>query len=54
MVSLEGMELIKFDSMTKATKTFGVGEGVIRYVMNNGREISLRDLRMNMVFIKWC
>ena len=38
VISLEGMELesTKFNSMRKAAKTIGKGEGVIRYARNNG------------------
>ena len=38
VVSSEGMDPTKFDSMKKATKAIGVEEGVIRYVRNNGRD----------------
>ena len=47
VTSLEGMEPTKFDSMRKATKAIGIGEGVVRYARKNG-EILSRDLRMKM------
>ena len=42
MVSSEGMEPTKFNSMRKVTKAIGVGEGVIRYARNNGRDFIKR------------
>ena len=42
MVSSGGMEPTKFDSMRKAAKAIGVGEGVIRYVRNDGRDFIKR------------
>ena len=42
VVSLEGMEPSKFDSMRKAAKAFGIGEGVIRHARNNGRDFIKR------------
>ena len=38
MVSSNDMESTKFNSMKKAAKTTGVGEEVIRYVKNNGKD----------------
>ena len=32
------MELTEFDSIRKAAKAIGVGEGVIRYANNNGKD----------------
>ena len=37
-VSLNGMEPAMFDSIWKASRAIGVGEGVIRYARNNGRD----------------
>ena len=37
VVSLNDMEPTKFDSMRKAAKAIGKGEGVIRHVRNNGK-----------------
>ena len=56
VVSSEGMEPTKFDSMRKATKAIGVGEGVIRYERNNGRDFVKRfeDENIKVFFIKWC
>ena len=56
VVSLEGMEPTKFDSMRKATKAIGIGEGIIRYVRNNGRDFikRLEDENIKVFFIKWC
>ena len=50
------MEPIKFDSMRKATKSIGIGEGVIRYARNNGKDFIKRfeDKNMKEFFIKWC
>ena len=38
VVSSNDMEPTKFDSMRKTAKAIGVGEGVIRYARNNGRD----------------
>ena len=56
MVSLEGMEPTKFDSMRKATKAIGVGEAVTRYVRNNGGDFMRRfEGESIRVFSKqWC
>ena len=37
-ISSKDMEPTKFDSMRKATKAVGVGEGIIRFNRNNGRD----------------
>ena len=56
MVSLEGMEPSKFDSMRKAAKAIGVEEGVVRYVRNNGRDFIKRSEggSVEAFSIKWC
>ena len=56
LVSSEGMERIKFDSMRKATKDIGIGEGVIRYARNNGRDFVNRfeDENVKVFSKKWC
>ena len=38
VVSLEDMEPTEFQFMREATRVIGVGEGVIRYPRNNGRD----------------
>ena len=38
VISSEDMEPTEFDSMEKAAKAIGVGEGVTRCVKNNGRD----------------
>ena len=50
------MEPTKLDSMRKAAKTIGVGEGVIRYARNNGRDFIKKfdDERVKVFFIKLC
>ena len=53
VISSEDMEPTKFDSMRKAAKAIGVGEGVIRYARNNGRDF-LEDKNAKAFFIKWC
>ena len=49
------MKPTKFDSMRKATKSIDIGEGVIRYVRNNGKDFIQRSEGGNTrVFsIKW-
>ena len=42
IISSKDMEPTKFDSMRKAAKAISIGEGVIRYVKNNGRDF-LKD-----------
>ena len=56
LVSSEGMEPTKFDSIRKAVKTIGVGEGVIRYARNNRRDFDKRfeNENVKVFFIKWC
>ena len=39
VVSSNDMEPTKFDSMRNYAKFIGVGEGVIRYVRNNGKDL---------------
>ena len=57
---VERRALVVFDSMRKAAKCIGVGEGVIRYVTNNGRDLVKRfedgeaRERVKVFFIKWC
>ena len=38
IVSSEDMEPTKFDSMRQATRAIGVGERIIGYARNNGRD----------------
>ena len=56
MVSLQGMEPTKFDSMRKVAKAIGIGEGVIRYGRNNEIDFVKRfeDKNVRVFFIKWC
>ena len=42
MVSSEDMGPTKFDSMRKVTKAIGIGERVIRYARNNGKDFVKR------------
>ena len=44
VVSLEDMDPTEFHSMREATRDIGIGEGVIRYARNNGRDF-LRNSR---------
>ena len=53
VISSEDMEATKFHSMRKAVKIIGVGEEVIRYVRNNGRDF-LKGKNDKMFFKKWC
>ena len=53
IISSEDMEPAKSDSMRKAVKAIGVGEGVIRYARNNRRDF-FKNKNANMFFIKWC
>ena len=50
------MEPTKFDSIRKATKAIGAGEGGITYVRNNRRDFDKRyeDENVKAFFIKWC
>ena len=57
VVSLEDMELTKFDLIRKAAKAIGIGDGIIRYVRNNGRDFIKRfedgkAPRVKVFFIK--
>ena len=56
MVSQNDMEPTKFDSMRKAAKSTGVGEGVIRHPRNNGRDFvrKIEDEKVKVFLIKWC
>ena len=56
VASLEDIEPTKLDSMRKAAKAIGMGEAVIRYEMNNGRDFIKRseDKKVKVFFIKWC
>ena len=56
VVSSNDMEPTKFDSMRKAAKFIGVGEGAIRYGRNNGRGFikKFESERVKVFFIKWC
>ena len=42
VVSLNKMKPTEFDSIRKAAKAIGVGEGVLRYVRNNGRDFATK------------
>ena len=53
VISLEDMEPTELDSMKKAAKAIGAGEGVIRYVKNNGK-VFFKDKNYKVFFIKWC
>ena len=56
MLSSEEMEPTMFSSMREAAKAVGMGERVIRYVRNNGRDF-VRDLRAKapkVFLIKLC
>ena len=44
VVPSEGMEPTKFNSVRKAAKATGIGEGVIRYARNNRRDF-LKEIR---------
>ena len=60
MVSSNDMELTKFDSIRKATKSIGTGEGIIMYArkncrdfvkrFNGGSEVSSTEV----LFTNWC
>ena len=52
-ISSEDMEPTQFDSIRKAAKAIGIGEGVTRYARNNGRDF-LKDKNSKVFFIKWC
>ena len=56
VASSEGMEPTKFDSVRKASKAIGIGEGIIRYARNTGRDFFKRFEAeyIKMFFIKWC
>ena len=56
VVSLEGMEPTKFDSIRKADEGLDVGKGVIRYERNNMRDFvkRLEDENIKVFSIKWC
>ena len=56
VVSSEGMEATTFSSMRETMKAIGMGEKVIRYTKNNGRDFMSRfESRSIWVFcIKWC
>ena len=55
VVSLEDMDS-EFHSMREATRAIGIGEGVIRYVRNNGRDFlkKFEGKNVKVFFIKWC
>ena len=53
VISSKDMEPTEFDSMRKAAKAIGVGEGVIRYARNNGRDF-FKDKNSKVSFVKWC
>ena len=54
VVSSNDMESTNFYSM--AAKSIGVGEGIIRYARNSGRDFvkKFEDERVRVFFIKWC
>ena len=56
MVSSEDMETTTFGSMRKAAKAIGMGEGVIKYTRNNGRNFVGRSEggSIRVFSIKWC
>ena len=56
VVSLEDMEPTTFGSMREAAKVIGMGEGVIRYSKNNGRDFMRRfeGGSVRVFSIKWC
>ena len=51
VISSEDMEPTKLHSMGKAAQAIGTGEGVIRYMRNNGRDFFKK---FEVFFIKWC
>ena len=53
VISSEDMELTTCDSMRKAAKAIGIGEGVIRYVRNSGKDI-FKHKKAKVFLIKWC
>ena len=53
VISSENMEPTKFDSMRKAAKAIGIGEGVIRYVRNNVSDFLNGKLQSKKVKPKW-
>ena len=55
-VSLEDIEPIMFGSMRESAKAIGMGEGVIRYARNNGRDFMRRSQggSIRVFSIKWC
>ena len=50
VISSEDMEPTEFHSMRKAAKAISVGEGVIRYARNNGRDF-LKDKNTKLFFL---
>ena len=56
MVSSEDLEPTKLNSMRKVATAVDIGEGVIRYARNNGRDFFKRfeDENVKVFFIKWC
>ena len=50
------MEPTKFDSIRKAAQVIGVGEGVIKYARNSGKDFVKRfeDENIKMFYITWC
>ena len=53
LIFSEDMEPTEFHSRSKAAKAIGIGEGVIRYARNNGRDF-VKDKSAKVFFIKWC
>ena len=56
MMSSNDMELTEFHSMRMAAKVIGVGEGVIRYARNDGRNYMRRveGGSIQVFLIMWC
>ena len=50
-ISSKDMKTTEFDSTRKAAEAIGVGEGVTRYVKNNGRDF-FKDKNSKVFFIK--
>ena len=56
VVSSNDMEPTEFHSMREATKVIGMGERVIRYARNNGRDFmrKIEDESITVFFLKQC
>ena len=54
VVSAEGMEPTTFNSIKQAAKFIGVGEMVIRYAREKGRDsITMRKGEVKVFYLKW-